>query len=281
VAEGALTFVGWFCSNRQMPEHEIRAVADNLLQALRFFGRARGDAEIRDIGGASLIFCGLNYAAFNAAVQSRPVDGDKAELERLIRTSAAQFDSRNLRWTYWLCDDFLSKPLRQEAPSIFGRYGLRPLTEAPGMYAASLATPRRPLPPIEFRTVADERTRAAFADIMSVTFEIPRSVSNAVYGTERAWLGDFHGYVGYSNGQAVTTAASSVTDAVIGLYSVATLPQYRRFGFAESLMRQVIEQAITNDGIEHTVLQSTASGLSLYEQMGYRTVTKFRVYIAD
>jgi GNAT superfamily N-acetyltransferase len=264
-----------------MPEHEIRAVADNLLQALQFFGRARADGEILDIAGASLIFCGLNYAAFNAAVQARPVEGDKAELTRLIRASATQFDSRNLRWTYWLCDDFLSRPLRQEAPSIFGRFGLRPLTEAPGMYAANLAPPHRPLPPIEVRPVADERTRAAFADIMSITFEIPHSVSAAVYGMERAWLGDFRGYVGYSNGQAVTTAASSVTGAVIGLYSVATLPQYRRLGFAEAIMRKVVEEARATHGIEHTVLQATPSGFSLYEQMGYRTVTKFRVYIAD
>lgn len=269
-----------FCSNREMPEHEVRAVADNLLEALRFFGRARSDAEILDIAGASLIFCGLNYAAFNAAVQAEPVNDDKAALIRLIQASAAQFDSRNLRWTYWLCDDFMSKPLRREAPSIFGRYGLRPLTEAPGMYAATLARPQRPLPPIEVRPVADDRTRAAFADIMSATFEIPRSVSASVYGAERAWLGDFRGYVGYSNGQAVTTAATRITDSVIGLYSVATLPRYRRMGFAESIMRQVIEQA-KRAGIGQTVLQSTASGLSLYEQMGYRKVTTFHVYIAD
>lgn len=270
-----------FCSNRQMPEHEIRAVADNLLQALRFFGRARGDAEILDIAGASLIFCGLNYAAFNAAVQSQPLDGDKVELARLIRTSAAEFDARNLRWTYWLCDDFLSKPLRQEAPSIFARHGLRPLTAAPGMYASTLSRPQRVLPTIELRPVADDRTRAAFAEIMSITFEIPHSVSVAIYGTERAWLGDLQGYVGYSNGEAVTTAASSVTGEVIGLYSVATLPQYRRFGFAESIMRRVIDQARTKDGIEHSVLQSTPSGLSLYGKMGYRKVTTFHVYITD
>jgi len=269
-----------FCSNREMPEHEIRAVADNLLEALQFFGRARRDAEIRDIAGASLIFCGLNYAAFNAAVQAQPVDDDKAALVRFIQDAAAQFDSRNLRWTYWLCDDFLSKSLRREAPSIFGRFGLRPLTEAPGMYATALARPQHVLPPIEVRPVADEHTRAVFADIMSITFEIPRSVSTSVYGSERAWSGDFHGFIGYSNGRAVTTAASRITGAEIGLYSVATLPQFRRFGFAESIMRQVIDQA-KKDGIEHTVLQSTASGLSLYEKMGYRKVTTFHVYIAD
>lgn len=67
------------------------------------------------------------------------------------------------------------------------------------------------------------------------------------------------------------------TGDVIGLYSVATLPDYRRLGYAEAIMRQVIEQA----GVPRTVLQSTRSGLSLYERMGYRMVTNFNVYIAD
>jgi hypothetical protein len=46
-------------------------------------------------------------------------------------------------------------------------------------------------------------------------------------------------------------------------------------------MRQVIEQARQTRGVSRTVLQATASGLSLYEAMGYRTVTSFNVFISD
>lgn len=264
-----------------MPGHEAQAVATNLLAALRFFGQARKDAEIRDLPDVSLIFCGLNYAAFNAALPSRPMDGAASELDRIIRLSGSQFDSKHVRWTCWLCDHFLSKPLRQEAQYIFGRHGLRPLTHAPGMYAERLAPPKRRLPFLEIRQVGDEGTRATFAEVMSVAFDIPISVSSAVYGSGQAWSSDFRGYIGYSNGRAVTTAAAMITGDVIGLYSVATLPQHRRLGFAEAIMRQVVEAAKQLAGIEQTVLQATASGLSLYEQMGYRTVTRFNVYIAD
>jgi len=68
---------------------------------------------------------------------------------------------------------------------------------------------------------------------------------------------------------------------VIGLYSIATLPQYRRQGFAEAIMRKVIHQARENAGVKRTVLQSTRSGFALYQKMGYRMVTNFNVYIAD
>jgi ribosomal protein S18 acetylase RimI-like enzyme len=264
-----------------MPGDEVRAVAGNLLEALRFFGQARADAEIRDLPGVSLIFCGLNYAAFNAALQARPIEGDAQELGRLIDVSAEHFDARSLRWTYWLCADFLQPVLRREAPRVFQRHGLRHLTEAPGMYTEHLAPAKRGLPSLQVRPVADEPTRGAFAEVMSTAFEIPHSISMSVYGAERAWKGTFQGYVGYSNGRAVTTTAAVITGDVIGLYSVATLPQHRRLGFAEAIMRHVIQEAQETHGISRTVLQSTSSGLSLYEAMGYRTVTSFNVFISD
>lgn len=269
------------CSNRQVPEEEVRSVAENLLEALRFFGQARADAEIRDLPGLSLIFCGLNYAAFNAALQARPIEGDSQELSHLIDVSAEHFDARSLRWTYWLCQDFLGQPLRREAPRVFKRHGLRHLTEAPGMYTERLTPATRSLPSLDVRPVADESTRAAFSEVMSTAFEIPHSVSMSVYGAERAWKGTFQGYVGYSNGRAVTTAAAVITGDVIGLYSVATLPQHRRLGFAEAIMRQVVEHARQTRGVSRTVLQATSSGFSLYEAMGYRTVTSFNVFISD
>jgi ribosomal protein S18 acetylase RimI-like enzyme len=264
-----------------MPSSEIRAVAENLICALRFFGHARATSEIRDLPGVSLVTCGLNYAAFNAALLSKPIESDARELSKLIEVSAGQFGARNLRWTCWICEDFLGKPLRREAGKIFSRYGLRPLTEAPGMYAERLRPPHRTLPSLEVRPTTDDSTRAAFAEIMSLGFEIPYAVCTAVYGSELAWKSALQGYVGYMDGRAVTTAATAITGDVIGMYSVATLPQYRRLGFAEAIMRQVIERVKQNTGVEATVLQTTRSGLSLYEKMGYRKVTNFSVYIAD
>lgn len=276
-----MTHAAAFCSNRQMAEPEIRAVAENLLQALRFFGYARKAGEIHDLPGVSLIFCGLNYAAFNAALLAKPIDGDERELSRLIQLCATQFESRNLRWTYWVCEDFLGNSLRRDASRIFRRHGLRPLTEAPGMYAAKLTPPDHSLPEIDVQCVADDRTSGAFAEIMSIAFDIPYSVCSAVYASEQAWTGGLRGYVGFSNGAAVTTAAAMITGDVIGLYSVATMPQNRRRGFAEAIMRKVIEEARRESGATRTVLQSTPSGLALYQKMGYRTVTNFNVYIAD
>ncbi len=247
---------------------------------MRFFGRARGNGEISEGDGVCLIYCGLNYAAFNAAVLSEPVGLRPGELQHRVQLSANHYGSRRLRWTYWLCDDYLPPATRKEARGLFQRSGLSPLTEPPGLYADHLLPPKRLLPEVEVRRVADEATRRAFADITSVAFDIPGDICRNIYGMERAWAGSFEGYVGYAHGVPVATSAVVVSANVAGVYSVATLPQSRRRGYAEAVMRRMLLQVRERTGVEATILQATPVGMTLYEQMGYRKVTRFSVYIS-
>lgn len=263
-----------------VPDRETRAIAGNLLEAMRFFGNARRDGAVQDHPGVCLISCGLNYAAFNAAVLSEPIHGDVNQLRQKIELPVEHYGSRDLRWTYWLCDDFLEGQVRRDSRLLFHRFGLHPLTDPPGLFADRLLPPRRTLPSLRIRRVADEATRAAFAHLTSLSFEIPVGICRDIYGSPRAWSGSFEGYVGYVGEVPVTTTATVVTNDVVGIYSVGTAPQCRRHGYAEAIMRDVLRQMRERTGIEATVLQSTSSGFSLYEQMGYRKYTKFSVYIS-
>ena len=259
---------------------EITASAENLLTAMRFFGTARKSGEIRELPGVCLVSCGLNYAAFNAAVFSQPLGPDRTQLRQRIQGPAAHFLSRKLRWTYWVCDDYLDDSLRRESRQVFNSFGLSPLTEPPGMFAERLLPAKRRLPELFVRRVQDEDTCRAFSDITSVAFDIPLTICREIYGSGPAWDGDFHGYVGYVDGVAVATLATVVAASVVGVYSVATLPQCRRRGYAEALMRCALAREKENTGIEGTVLQATNSGRALYEHMGYRKITRFSVYIS-
>ena len=119
---------------------------------------------------------------------------------------------------------------------------------------------------------------AAFGAFALVTFLV-------VYGVFRALkpnpLGQLIGATILVNQRPVTTAAAIITGDVIGLYSVATVPESRRSGYAEAIIRKIVEEARRSTGIERTVLQATQSGLALYQRMGYQSVTNFNVYIAD
>ena len=264
-----------------MFSNDVRAITDNLTEAMRFFGRARHDAEIHEMPGVAVIYCGLDYAAFNAAVLSWPITGNGAELEQRIHDPAKHFENRKLRWSYWYCDDYIGKPLARRARSLLEQHRMSELTEAPGMIAECLAAATHPLPVVEVKPVADQPTRSAFAHITSIAFDVPWTVCREVYGAERAWQSAFRGYIGYSNGVAISSTAIVVTADVAGVYSVGTLPGYRGRGYAEALIRQVLQQVRDETGIERTALQSTRSGHRLYTRMGYRPVTNYTVYITD
>ncbi len=85
-------------------------------------------------------------------------------------------------------------------------------------------------------------------------------------------------WVGYSDGEPVSTAATVAGSGAVGVYNVATLPGHQRHGYAEAIMRHAIAFAHRGSDCSRTILQSSPQGLSLYERMGFRKVTRVEVY---
>jgi GNAT superfamily N-acetyltransferase len=259
------------------PEYSI--VDQNLRAAMRFFGRASGCGDISERDGVVLIDSGVNYSVFNIGMFTSPVSAQEMLAER-IASAAGHFESRRTRWSMWVCDDLFPQALRVRIPRAFQNARLRRLTEAPGMIADRLAPRTRVLPPIVPRPVTDAVTRSHFAHITSMNFDIPFATCQAVYANERAWSYDYHGFVGYANGTPVATVAIVIAAGVLGVYSVSTLPAHRHKGYAEALMRIVLEDYYRSTGIERTVLQATRAGFDMYLKMGYRPVSHFSVYMS-
>jgi len=252
-------------------------VEENLRVAMRFFGEASGSGEVRPLNGSVAMFSGLDYGVFNIALLTRPAaDG---QLDARLRDIARYFRERTLRWSFWLCEDLLDGEARNAARQTFSDFGMRSISHPPGMLAPALSPPARELPEIEMRPVADHETRAAFAEITSVCFDIPYLVSRAVYWRERAWTQDYQGFVGYVNGKAVCIVAMVAAAGAIGVYSLATMPGVRRRGYGESLLRAAAGEMTRRTGISKFVLQSTDAGYEIYKRMGFRDVTKFTVYL--
>ena len=137
----------------------------------------------------------------------------------------------------------------------------------------------RPLPKIECVPVADKATRQAFGALTSVSFDIPMGIAKAVYEPERAWLGDYRGFVGLAGGKAVAIAATVATPDALGVYSLSTLPECRRMGYGEAVLRAAVASEQARTGIKRIVLQSTDAGYSLYRRLGFKEVAKFSVYL--
>lgn len=258
---------------------DFQIVDANLRSAMRFFGDATGAGEVRPLDGALAVYSGLNYGVFNIALlEGHPPDGIDGLNARLAQC-ARFFAPRTLRWSFWLCEDSLDAPTRRKARSLLMDHDLRPISQAPGMLAEALAPPLRPLPKIECLPVVDPATRQAFGALTAVSFDIPAAIAKAVYEPERAWLGAYRGFVGVAGGRAVAIAAVVATPDALGVYSLSTLPECRRMGYGEALLRAAVAAEQRRTGIMRTVLQSTDAGYSLYRRLGFNEVAKFSVYL--
>jgi len=259
---------------------EFQNVEQNLRYSFRALAADRACGDVREIGGVSIASAGTSFQMFNAAFLAGPV-ADAADLERRAVTARVQFEARSLEWSFWVCDGLLPPRLRKQAGRIIERNGLRLAVQLPGMSAERLLPPRRALPDLEIRRVVDEASRLAFCDIGCACFHVPLNWFREIFLRPRLWENDFVGWVGYRDGEPVVTAATVVAAGAIGVYNVATLPEHRRRGHGEALVRYALEQARRESGCERTILQATDYGLQLYLSMGYRTVTTVNVYASD
>jgi len=258
---------------------DFLTIEANLRCAMRFFGLATGSGDIQPLPGGVAIYSGLDYGVFNIALLDGPVDTGAQGLEERLSEIAKYFSSRSSRWSFWLCEDLLKPHDRRRARQVLQDFNLRPISHPPGMIATGLRPPEHDLPEIEWRPVANEALRRSFTEITSVCFEIPYTIAQAVYTPERAWQGDYQGFVGFAGSHAVSIVAIVVDAGALGVYSLATLPGYRRQGYGEALLRSVVRDFQERTGIQQVVLQSTEAGYAMYRRMGFRDATRFSVYL--
>ncbi|HXP87721.1 MAG TPA: GNAT family N-acetyltransferase [Bryobacteraceae bacterium] len=267
--------------------HEFHSVEANLRAAMRFFGEATGRGDIQHLDGAVGIYAGLDYGVFNIALLERNAperDGPEraaltADLEHTLDACGAYFAARTPRWSFWLCEDLLDRHERRHTRRAFEARGMRMISNPPGMYASALLPPAHRLPEVECCPAGDARTTDAFARITAVNFDIPEAIAQAVYRPERAWAGTYRGYVGFVKGRAVSIVAIVAAESVLGVYSLSTLPEFRRRGYGQALLREALSREHQHTGLEHIVLQSTDAGYSLYRRLGFREVTRFSVWL--
>jgi len=258
---------------------EFEIIEANLRDAMSFFGEATGTGEVRDLGGVVGIYSGLDYGVFNIAMLDGPIRAEPGEIEQRLTRCRNFFEPRTRHWSFWLCEEFLPARRLRAVRQVLTSLNLRLISQAPGMVAEDLRPPLRPLPEIECLPVTDQATREAFGGLTAVSFDIPMQVARDVYYPHGAWQGDYRGYVGKVDGRAVSIVAIVAKEGALGIYSLATLPEDRRRGYGEALLRAAVAEEQRRTGIQRLILQSTEAGQALYMRMGFRPVAHFSVYL--
>ncbi|MBI3682144.1 MAG: GNAT family N-acetyltransferase [Acidobacteria bacterium] len=258
---------------------DVEVINENLRCALAAFSRVNQTGETVAAPGLSLVYAGVPHGLFNTALLTAMTPGPHGDFAELLANAERHFAPKSVPWSVWFCEELLTAEERRKSKLALAMRGMKLIMEAPGMIASEVRPIEGGAGPLRCVRVGNEQTRLEFSRVMSAAYQVPEPMSLDVYGSATLWSGPAWGWVGYAGDRAVSTAMIVIGGDAIGVYALATHPQFQRKGFGETLMRHAIDRARIDTGVRRSVLQSSAAGYSLYVRMGYRAVTRFLVYV--
>jgi predicted GNAT family acetyltransferase len=114
-----------------------------------------------------------------------------------------------------------------------------------------------------------------FARLLASNWQPPSKSVEAFYAAaEPCVLGEdarLRFYLGYIGSEPVATAELTLSDAVAGLYNIATLEPYRRQGIGAAMTFRPLLDALAV-GYRTAVLQAAPAGVNVYARLGFREI---------
>ena len=210
--------------------------------------------EEATLGEVSAVFANVAFPLINAFFIATTVDGG-------VLTAVQEFaKAREVPWVAVALDG-ITLP------------GLDPIMSLTYMAADRLPVATRPLPTLEYRAIDSDAMAVLAWDINCDAYAMPREVGRTA-ASIHMWKEGANGYIGYLNGEPVTTATVIRTDGHRNVIMVATVEPHRRKGYAEAVMRRTLDTA----GEGRTILHATRDGFPLYQRMGYQPLAQMTVW---
>ena len=229
--------------------------------------------DVREFDGATAVFSGVASTFFNPvfALRARVAVADVAAAVEWIRSRGRE----------------PSVQVRQDLDGALAS-GIRGL----GLVADPWATPGlvlRPIPTVVPPPPAGLRIEAFGAPLPespgSVTrldewHDVARTSPVFRQVLPASTLGDPNMVfaIGYDPEGGVCQALAVRTDDLIGIYAVGSIERARRRGFGTAITWAAIDAGRRAWGCETAVLQSSAMGLGVYQQMGFLEVCRYVEY---
>jgi GNAT superfamily N-acetyltransferase len=234
-----------------------------LLEAWKLMIGRLADPKITHSDGVASMFGNVPLPFFNMSAFDRPVV-DEADLRGLLaltrgRARTCQYDSMVGLCEAWLPEDW-ARIVEQE--------GFALALNLTWMTGNQLLPPRRALPDLVIRRVADEAAARDLSSINATAYGLPLEWFDCICNL-RLWHADSRGYVGYAGGRAVTCAAVFPVAGTMYVGMVATLPEAQGKGYADAVMRYAIEQGRSLMGPLRITLHASDAGEPVYRAMGF------------
>ncbi len=202
-----------------------------------------------------------------------PTDGD----EQIIEESIRFFKNRKTHTFSWWLEPQLRSSVWQ---TLLAKNGFGFSNDTPGM-AMDLNKLKEPEPieGLEIRPITDEESLHVWAHVFTLGYGLPPAWEKDIFET---WLKlgfdhPLHNYLGYLNGQPVSTSSIFFGGGAAGIYNVATLPNVRGKGLGAALTVTPLFEA-HRSGWRIGVLQSSEMGFNVYKQLGFEHLCQIEYF---
>lgn len=230
-------------------------------------GQVAGSLVVES-GGVSAFGSGLPLALFNQVVVTGddPTEAGMAASIQTLQARGAPF--------YLV----LRRAIDERFAGVAGELGLALEDDIlPGMALAPIPPADDPPAGHGIRLVDDAAGLDDHVAVDAAAFGIPEPLVRPWIG-ERLWeIPGCAVYVGYTDGQPVSSGFSVRTADTIGIYTIATIESARRRGYGAAMTARVAADGAAA-GCRVAVLQPSEMGKPVYERLGFRTVSERIVY---
>ncbi|MFM0075951.1 GNAT family N-acetyltransferase [Paraburkholderia sediminicola] len=261
-----------------MKRSEILESNDQYVSMWKVLAGDRKGADLRDRAGLSVCWADSPFPFWNALFLNETIS-DRDLLRVRLRMSHTYMLPKRHSGLVYVCEGLLNGAAREHLDAIAASESLTFALDITGMAGDILPLEVGiPHPVLDFARVESETALQAYADINSEGYGFPLEAGRSGLGGSTFWKKVAFAYIGYQNGEPVSTAAAILNDGQIYLALVATRPDVQRRGFGEATVRYALNAAYHATGITRTTLHATDAGFPVYQRVGYHRTTVFKTY---
>lgn len=209
---------------------------------------------------------------FNLAMAKGPV-APVGEAATLAEQAIAEFRRRRVPGILTAPGSWLPGNARAEIESA----GMQYLFTLMGMRTARLSEPERPARP-EVRELTPEEAAEPLARINGLAYAMEETEWSQLL-LPGFWSSGPRAYAVFEGTDPVAVGAAATAEGISYLMWMATVPDARRRGYAEAIIRRAWSDARTFDGAKFTVLHATKMGRPVYARLGYVAVAEFPTFV--
>jgi GNAT superfamily N-acetyltransferase len=240
----------------------------------KLIGKPFPKVDQMDKPGLAISWPDTHFPFYNALFLTERLT-DAQVLQERVQEASGYMRARANAGLLVVCLDNLSGAANKHLPTILAQAEFVQAIPMTGMAGDILPLKAPGHRALRFERVLDDSTIQHFGQLNCIAYDVPVETSLSLVKEHTLWHERAYGFVAYEGDTPVSTATAIINQDCIFLFLVATVPEARRKGYGEAVVRHALQTAYEATGISRTVLHATEAGYPLYFRLGYHPTVKF------